>query len=239
MTEKKNLFLSAAIAIVVVIILVIAFFPKGRNDGDGPDVISKRVKLNLIDETAKVDEQDMKPGTGASAQNTAAEPSTPAKDVSTLAPAPAAGPGPATGTAPAAGSAPEAAPATVVAKPAPIQVKRAPAPAAKHAVKKKTVTASLDKSALAAKKPWAINVASFPNRDGALKLSKALNASGYNAYVTVFELKGRTWNRVRVGFYDTRETATQVGNYIRKKYRVQDPWVVKPSREETSEHIRR
>ncbi|MFQ5735444.1 MAG: SPOR domain-containing protein [Thermodesulfobacteriota bacterium] len=216
--DKKNLFLSAAIAFVVIIILLIAFFPKPRKAETGPDVISKRVKLNIIDETVKVGEEGTQTAQARPAPGSA-------PDGHTSAPEPR--------------KAPVEARKRVDLRPVETPVIK-PASPVKKAGKaaKKVRTASVDRAALAAKRPWAINVASFPNRDGALRLAKALGSAGYNSYVTVFTKDGVDWNRVRVGFYASKADAKKAGDRIKRRYKVQSPWIVLPTRDETAGHIR-
>ncbi|MDP2690301.1 MAG: SPOR domain-containing protein [Deltaproteobacteria bacterium] len=212
MKGKKNLFLSAAIAVVVIIILLIVLFPKGKNDEDGAEVISKRVKLNLIDETVKVEEDGLKPVEGA-------EPSAQAAPVSAVDKAPVAEVKKALEPAP---------------RPAPTVKKTPSRPKTVKTIK----TASVDKRALAAKKPWAINVASFPDREGANSLARSLKSAGYNAYITSFKKDGVNYRRVRVGFYASREDAQRAGSAIKRQHNVQSPWIVKPGKDETAQYIR-
>jgi len=218
---KKNQFIIAAIAFVVVIILIIAFFPKGPQEEQGAQVITKRVKLNLIDETVNVGESHVEQDeadagrTGEPAGDAepikaeAAEAVKPAPEPARMAPEPV---------------------ETEVRKAAPVK-KVAPAP-------KKTQTASVSKVTLAARKPWAINVASFPNSEGARRLEKSLDAAGYNAYITHFSKDGIDWSRVRVGFYASKEEAQRSGEAIKRQYKVQSPWIVMPTKEETAKYIR-
>ena len=231
---KKNLFIIAAIAFVVVLILIIAFFPKGEKDEQGAQVITKRVKLNLIDETVNVGEDHLNQEE-ADAGHTDAPVSEPAGEPA---------------LEPVMAEPEEAAtPAPEPVKMAPEPVKMAPepvreAPVRKAVVKKvvpapkRTQTASVSKGTLAARKPWAINVASFPNSDGARMLEKSLEADGYNAYITSFPKDGISWSRVRVGFYGSKEEAQRHGDSIKRQYKVQSPWIVMPTREETAKYIR-
>lgn len=238
---RKNLFIIAAIAFVVVIILIIAFFPKGEQDEQGAQEITKRVKLNLIEETVNVGEdhlnqEEADPGhTGEPVGEPAGEPvmaepektepvmAEPEKAAATPAPVPEP-----VKMAPA--PVKEAPVREAVVKKAPVK-KVAPAP-------KRTQTASVSKGTLAARKPWAINVASFPNSEGARMLEKSLEADGYNAYITSFPKDGISWSRVRVGFYGSKEEAQRSGDSIKRQYKVQSPWIVMPTREETAKYIK-
>ena len=216
---KKNLFVIAAIAVVVIIILIIAFFPKGEKEEQGAQVITKRVKLNLIDETVNVGENHMDKAEADAAHATE----------------PANGPEPVKAEeARAVTPAPE--PVKIV--PAPVKTEAGKAAPVAKAAPKKTQTASISKVTLAARKPWAINVASFPDGEGARMLEKSLDAAGYNAYITHFSKDGIDWNRVRVGFYASKEEAQRSGEAIKRQYKVQSPWIVMPTKEETSRYIR-
>jgi len=234
---KKNLFVIAAIAVVVIIILIIAFFPKGEKEEQGAQVITKRVKLNLIDETVNVGENHMDKAEAEADAGHATEPAngpepvkaeeakavTPAPEPVMIAPEPV-----------------KIAPEPVKIAPEPVKTEaRKAAPVAKVApAPKKTQTASVSKVTLAARKPWAINVASFPDGEGARMLEKSLDAAGYNAYITHFSKDGIDWSRVRVGFYASKEEAQRSGEAIKRQYKVQSPWIVMPTKEETSRYIR-
>jgi cell division septation protein DedD len=105
-------------------------------------------------------------------------------------------------------------------------------------VKKKVYTkAALKKAKL---KPWAVNVASFPNAAEAKKLISRLKASGYNGYTTEFTKSSMKWHRVRVGFYRTRDDALKAGKRIETKFHFHagSAWPVQPGKEETLEHIK-
>ena len=232
---KKNLFVIAAIAVVVIIILIIAFFPKGEKEEQGAQVITKRVKLNLIDETVNVGENHMDKAEAEADAGHATEPAN--------------GPEPVKAEEVKAEEAKAVTPAPEPVMIAPEPVKIAPEPVKTEARKaapvakvspapKKTQTASVSKVTLAARKPWAINVASFPDGEGARMLEKSLDAAGYNAYITRFSKDGIDWSRVRVGFYATKEEAQRSGEAIKRQYKVQSPWIVMPTKEETSRYIR-
>lgn len=87
-------------------------------------------------------------------------------------------------------------------------------------------------------KPWAVNVASFPSEAEAKKLISNLKSAGYRGYVTEFTKNGVKWHRVRVGFYHTRDEAIKTGKRIETKFHVRYAWAVQPAREEALEHIR-
>ncbi|MBI5344076.1 MAG: SPOR domain-containing protein [Deltaproteobacteria bacterium] len=91
---------------------------------------------------------------------------------------------------------------------------------------------------LAAAKPWAVNAASFKEGKEAGALRARLRSSRYNAYVTEFTKDNVRWHRVRVGFYRTSKEAKSAAKTIGRKFKVKSAWVIKPSREEVTEHIR-
>jgi cell division septation protein DedD len=128
------------------------------------------------------------------------------------------------------------------AKPAtPPKAAQAPAKAQERPeAAKKTAKAvrSVDKPApvINARKPWAVNVASFSSLREAQLLASALRSSGYGAYITGFAKDGIDWHRVRVGFFTTRDEAARAGKAISSKYDVEAPWVVKPTRKEAAEY---
>ncbi|MEK7773822.1 MAG: SPOR domain-containing protein [Deltaproteobacteria bacterium] len=93
------------------------------------------------------------------------------------------------------------------------------------------------RSAAVKSKPWAVNIASFPDEGPAKQLAASLRSAGYNAYVTGTAKNGRTWHRVRAGFYRTREEAEKAGKAMESKFNVSSTWVVKPARNEAAAHI--
>ena len=135
--------------------------------------------------------------------------------------------------------------------PAPPQVSaKAPAPPQASAktpkAKKSTQAPSVERATSKRSKrhlaklsgKWAINTASFINKDEARKFMTALKKAGYNAYITTFFKDGENWNRVRVGFYNSKEEADRAADKISSKYDVSSPWVVMPSSNEVSKNSR-
>jgi len=60
------------------------------------------------------------------------------------------------------------------------------------------------------KYPYAINLASSTNPFSGDELPKLETLLAYRVYTTRFVKDGKTWNRLRVGFFSTREAATKV-----------------------------
>ena len=92
---------------------------------------------------------------------------------------------------------------------------------------------------LAATFPWAVNLASFSKPSAAKNLAAKLKSSGYNAYTTEFEKDGKSWHRVRIGFYKSREEAMNIASTLSKKKLVRSkPWLVKPQTDEVIKYTR-
>lgn len=219
--KGKNLIIVAAAALVLFIVVVVVFFPAPKDDSEGPEVISKRVKINIQDDTAQPPDGAK---TETSAQKEAQKPS----------------------TEPVASGTEKA-----VESPIKIEIAETPAPEKKpepvktaekapaRSVEKSVTTApQKTRTTVASKAPsrgtWALNVASFTNLPEAKKLRGNLKALGYNSYITEFTKDSVRWYRVRVGFYQTRTQAENIGKKIKQRFRVQTPWVVKPPKEEVS-----
>jgi len=66
-------------------------------------------------------------------------------------------------------------------------------------------------------KRWTVQVNAFPDERSAKSWVDRLKNKGYNAYVTEVSIKGKTWYRVRVGEYGTREEARKVEETLKTK----------------------
>ena len=64
-------------------------------------------------------------------------------------------------------------------------------------------------------KTWRAQVNAFPDDRSAKQIVDRLRNKGYNAYVTEVQNRGRTWFRVSVGKYQTREEAEKVAELLR------------------------
>lgn len=246
--KDKKLPLIAGGAAVIVILLLLIFMPSKKAE-DGPEVISKRVKIEVpMDGAAPIDSTtDAAGSVEAQVVQTAA----PQVQAPAPAPAPIAKPAP---VQPKAEPKIEAKPA-----PAPIQPRRVeePVKAAKAEKKKeeavkekaKTVTAEKKKTAEKAKKVaevskriltdklWVLNIASFPSISEAQTLATKLKKAGYKAYVVKFTRDSVDWHRVRVGFYASREEAVKNGKSIKTKFGLDEPWVARPDSSELRAHL--
>jgi DedD protein len=90
--------------------------------------------------------------------------------------------------------------------------KSAPAPSA---AKKPEAAANAD-----AKDPgqaWRAQVNAFPEENSAKLIVDRLKNKGYNAYVTAVENRGKTWYRVNVGKYSSRDEADKMVELLRNK----------------------
>jgi cell division septation protein DedD len=224
--KGKNLIVVAAAAFVLIIVLVLVFFPASKDNSEGPEVISKRVKINLQDDTAPPADET-KTETAALTQVEKTSPTEPGTNGTEKTAEPPikiylAETGAQIDTE--AGKKEEA-----VKKP-----EKAVRPVEKSAAR----TPQKPRQTVASKAPargdWALNVASFSGLPEAKKLRGELKALGYNSYITEFTKDSVRWYRVRVGFYPTRTNAENVGKKIKQRFKVQTPWVVKPPKEEVS-----
>ena len=89
----------------------------------------------------------------------------------------------------------------------------------------------------AAYKSWAVHIASYVSREEAEAMAKRLKQDRYNAYITEFNMKGKHWYRVRVGFYSSKQVADEVGKKLSFSYNLNGVWVVKPIKKEVMSHI--
>lgn len=221
--KGKNLIVVAAALVVLFIVVVVVFFPAPKDNTAGPEVISKRVKINIQEDTTPK----------AEGTNTEAAPSKGAEKTAVTEPAPKK-------SEQSAGS-----PIKIdIAEETPAKTEKAPEKketvkkAEKAPVKAVAPKKAKKETTVASKAPlkgdWALNVASFTNLRDARALRSKLKTSGYNSYITEFTKDSTRWYRVRVGFYPTRADAVAVGNKLKHMLRGQTPWVVKPPKEEVS-----
>lgn len=260
--NKKTLFIAGGAGAIIIIIALTFLLPSSKKQGIDSEVISKRVKINLQNETAQV-EKSAAPDASSipaaqkavvpvkEAQKTAQQPVVPTqeppkKEVKPEPPVKAAkAEAPAKKEVkPEVKKASESEPVKEVKKengtakkalkPERTEPKRKIETVEAKAVKKKAPEAVK----AAALKPWAINVASFPSLMDAQNLVARLKAAKFNAYITEFKKEGIKWYRVRVGFFTTKDEALKSGKKIQSKFRVETPWVVKPAKDEAAEHIK-
>jgi len=104
----------------------------------------------------------------------------------------------------------------VVEAPAPKAVeKKTEKIAAEPAPKKNESTAGAESGDSG--KIWRAQVNAFPDERSANLLVDRLKNKGYNAYVSDVQNRGKTWYRVSVGRYDSREQAEKIADALRTK----------------------
>ena len=121
---------------------------------------------------------------------------------------------------------PNAAPAARIAKAASKEAQSTP----KQAKPAQAVEKKIEKPAAPAKKTepasteannqgnaWRAQVNAFPEERAAKAVVDRLKDKGYNAYVTEVENRGKTWYRVNVGKYGSREEADKMVEVLRTK----------------------
>lgn len=89
-----------------------------------------------------------------------------------------------------------------------------PAPAEASAKKAETAEAADAKDA---GKVWRAQVNAFPDERSAKQIVDRLKNKGYNAYVTEVQNRGKSWYRVSVGKYNSREEADKMVEALRSK----------------------
>jgi cellulose synthase (UDP-forming) len=113
-------------------------------------------------------------------------------------------------------------------------------PAETPPVEEKTELAKIEekpKVVVSIKKEWVIQVFSTKSLDNAVQYRNELASKGFRAYHTMAKVEGEDWYRVRVGFFESDEEASKVGEDIEKALSIKTPlWVTKPSREELESH---
>jgi cell division septation protein DedD len=66
-------------------------------------------------------------------------------------------------------------------------------------------------------KTWSVQVNSFPDEKSADELLDRLKRRGYSAFVTEAQVSGKTWYRVRVGRFTSREEAAKTEAALKTK----------------------
>lgn len=221
--KGKNLIVVAAAVVVLFIVVVVVFFPAPNDNNAGPEIISKRVKINVQeDATPKAEGTDTEAAPSKEAEKTAVTELAPKKSEQSAG-------------SPIKLDIAEETPAKTEKSPEKKEtIKKAEKAPVKAAAPKKTKKAPVVASKTPSRGKWALNVASFTNLRDARTLRSKLKTSGYNSYITEFTKDSIRWYRVRVGFYHTRADAQNVGKKLKHMLKGQTPWVVKPPKEEIS-----
>jgi DedD protein len=102
-------------------------------------------------------------------------------------------------------------------KPAETQSEQRPGESASKPVSSRNETEAGAESAEAKinAKMWSVQVNSYPDAKSANDLIDRLKNKGYNAFVTEANVKGKTWYRVRVGRFASREEAEKTENALK------------------------
>jgi cell division protein FtsN len=119
--------------------------------------------------------------------------------------------------------------APAVDKPSRVQAKISPS-VAKQASPPKPIEKKIEKPADTVKKTeaaaaevkeqasaWRAQVNAFPDERSAKSVVDRLKDKGYNAYVTEVENRGKTWYRVNVGKFSSRDEADKMAEVLRTK----------------------
>jgi cell division septation protein DedD len=104
----------------------------------------------------------------------------------------------------------------VVEAPAPKAVEKKVEKIAAEATPKRTESAAAADAGDPGK-VWRAQVNAFPDERSANLLVDRLKNKGYNAYVSDVQNRGKTWYRVSVGRYDSREQAEKIADALRTK----------------------
>jgi cell division septation protein DedD len=80
-----------------------------------------------------------------------------------------------------------------------------------------TTTAAAEGDAKDSSKNWRVQVNAYPDELSAKQLVDRLKNKSYNAYVTEAQNKGKTWYRVSVGKYGSREEADKMLEILKAK----------------------
>ena len=82
---------------------------------------------------------------------------------------------------------------------------------------------------------WVINVISSPQMDRIVPNVLKLIDNGYPAYITLVNIKGEDWIRIRIGFFGDRKDAEKEGEKIMATLKITDIWTTKVGDEERGE----
>jgi cell division septation protein DedD len=74
-------------------------------------------------------------------------------------------------------------------------------------------------------KKWSVQIAAEPTKDIADTLVQRLNAKGYDGYVVSAAVNGRTYYRVRVGQFDSRERAESLRQSLARQEGYRDAYL--------------
>lgn len=240
---KKTVIFAAIIAIIV----IAAYIFLGQTGQESDEVISKRVRLEVVEEPQTGQTEETAPAGPQGDMEAPAEVAQRPSEVKDARKEPASPrPVAVTEERPAKTAAQPRVEAEKPARPA-VKKTEAAGPDMAEADSKKTIEKQPEKKKKATKtvtakdisaRPWAVGLASFKTLDEAQSVAGPIKAQRHNAYITETVKDGRKWYRVRVGFYATREEAEKVGKSLSARYGFHNIWVVKPSKDETMAHFK-
>ncbi len=88
----------------------------------------------------------------------------------------------------------------------------------------------------ASDRTWVVNVVSSLTADRIDGPAVRLLEKGYPVYISRAIVDGQKWMRLRVGFFNDRESAVKAGNQLQEVLQQDDSWPVRIGPEETSEY---
>ncbi len=74
---------------------------------------------------------------------------------------------------------------------------------------------------------WAVNMMSLQNASAANLLKRKLNTAGYAAEVQTIQVAGKSWLRVRIEGFATRQDGNSFASKINYQFGIEQPWVIK------------
>lgn len=86
--------------------------------------------------------------------------------------------------------------------------------------------------------PWVLNILSATDQEKIVPAAVALMQQGYPVYISSAKVKGKDWMRLRLGFFDTRKSATAEGEKVMALLRFSQLWIAKISEGELRDYGR-
>ncbi len=75
---------------------------------------------------------------------------------------------------------------------------------------------------------WVVNLASVESKHAAIKAQGRYKAHGIASEIYAAVIKGKTWYRLRIGGFASKQEAIAQKRYLAKKHGIKDAWVQKP-----------
>ena len=89
-----------------------------------------------------------------------------------------------------------------------------------------------------AQKIWVVSVISSQNMKSLVPPAITLMKNGYRVYISEARVKGQDWMRLRVGFFETHQEATEEGKKIMSMLGEDETWVTKIAQSELENYGR-